>query len=231
MFRFSQAPLSRSESAIQAPDDLHTLHYVLVVDRSGSMAIRMQEVLGAVNRQIETLTQESKASGSKCLLSVVRFDDEIEILHLEKPVEEVRPITIDMLAPRGLTALVDATTLSIERAAELFGNRIDGEKESLAMVIYTDGGENASRLRTISDLKTALKNHQDLPGWDIAFVGASVEAFTMMEQVDFARQKMVNIPSSASGWAMDEMSTLLKEKMNHKKAFDLGDIQRKARRK
>ena len=138
-------------------DDRHTLHYVLVIDRSGSMAIRMQEVLGAVNRQIETLTQESKASGSRCLLSVVRFDDEIEILHLEKPVEEVRPITADMLAPRGLTALVDATTLSIERAAELFGNRIDGEKESLAMVIYTDGGENASRLRTITDLKTALK--------------------------------------------------------------------------
>ncbi len=195
------------------------------------MAIRMQEVLGAVNRQIETLTQESKASGSKCLLSVVRFDDEIEILHLEKPVEEVRPITTDMLAPRGLTALVDATTLSIERAAELFGNRIDGEKESLAMVIYTDGGENASSLRTITDLKTTLKNHQDLPGWDIAFVGASVEAFTMMEQVDFSRQKMVNVPPSASGWAMDEMSTLLKEKMNHKKAFDLGDIQRQARRK
>ena len=62
-------------------------------------------------------------------------------------------------------------------------------------------------------------------------MGASVEAFTMMEQVDFTRQKMVNVPPSASGWAMDEMSTLLKEKMNHKKAFDLGDIQRKARRK
>ena len=231
MFRFSQTTNPLNEGKTQSSDDRHTLHYVLVVDRSGSMAIRMQEVLGAVNRQIETLTQESKASGSRCLLSVVRFDDEIEILHLEKPVEEVRPITTDMLAPRGLTALVDATTLSIERAAELFGNRIDGEKESLAMVIYTDGGENASRLRTMNDLKTALKNHQDLPGWDIAFVGASVEAFTMMEQVDFTRQKMVNVPPSASGWAMDEMSTLLKEKMNHKKAFDLGDIQRQARRK
>ena len=33
------------------------------------------------------------------------------------------------------------TTLSIERAAELFGNRIDGEKESVAMVIYTDGAK------------------------------------------------------------------------------------------
>ena len=141
MFRFSQTTNPLNEGKTQSSDDRHTLHYVLVVDRSGSMAIRMQEVLGAVNRQIETLTQESKASGSRCLLSVVRFDDEIEILHLEKPVEEVRPITTDMLAPRGLTALVDATTLSIERAAELFGNRIDGEKESLAMVIYTDGAK------------------------------------------------------------------------------------------
>lgn len=231
MFRFSQAPLSHNAGSNQTSDAPHTLHYVLVVDRSGSMATRMSDVLGAVNRQIETLTQESKTSGSKCLLSVVRFDDEIEILYLEKSVEEVKPITTDMLAPRGATALVDATTLSIERAAEIFGKRIDGDKESLAMVIYTDGGENASRLRTITDLKTALKNHQNLPGWDIAFVGAAVEAFTMMETADFSRQKMVNVSPSASGWAMDEMSSLLAEKMSHKKAFDLGEIQRKARRK
>ena len=48
MFRFSQAPLSRREGAIQSPDDLHTLHYVLVVDGSALIEVAGNAISASV---------------------------------------------------------------------------------------------------------------------------------------------------------------------------------------
>ena len=235
MFRFTPQPqqeVSSTSNKDGAPDDSpHTLHYVLVVDCSGSMVRRMPSVIKSVNGQIEKLAAESKEGSSDCLLTVVRFNEDLHVVMLEQPIEKVSPLTEEVLWARGCTALIDATTLSIERAAQLMGHRIDGKRESLAIVIYTDGMENASKHRNMNDLRYALSRHQDLPGWDIAFVGASLEAFQLMEQAQFSRRKMVHLRPEDSAEALDDMGDLLAEKMMGKASFDLSLMQDKMSRK
>ena len=208
----------------------HTLHYVLVLDRSGSMMDRMDEVRHAVNDQIATLRCEAEEDNNTCLLTVVRFDTEIEPIVVEQNVRDVQPLTAQDVRPRGMTALVDATVLTIEQAALQIGARIDGEKESLAIVVYTDGGENASRHRSGSDLTRALEKHQNLPGWDITFIGASPEAFSMMERAHFRAEKMVHVDAKDSGWAMREMTGFLSDKMRSRKEMAIREMQRRRNR-
>ena len=129
-----------------------------------------------------------------------------------------------------MTALVDATVLTIEQAALQIGARIDGEKESLAIVVYTDGGENASRHRSGNDLTRVLEKHQNLPGWDITFIGASPEAFSMMERAHFRAEKMVHVDAKDSGWAMREMTGFLSDKMRSKKEMAIREMQRQRNR-
>lgn len=221
MFFSSQPTRTSSEASNTAP---HTLHYVLVLDRSGSMSDRMDEVRHAVNDQIATLTREAEEDGNTCLLSVVRFDTEIEPIVVERNVRDMKPLTAQDVQPRGMTALVDATVLTIEQAALLVGARIDGDKESLAIVVYTDGGENASRLRNGKDLTRALEKHQNLPGWDITFIGASPEAFSMMEQAHFRADKMVHVDANDSGHAMREMTGFLSDKMRSRKEMAIREM-------
>ena len=235
MFRFTPQPQQEASSNSTkdgAPDDSpHILHYVLVVDCSSSMIRRMPSVIKSVNRQIEKLAAESQKNSSDCLLTVVRFNEDIQVIMLEQPIQKVTPLTDEALRARGFTALIDATTLSIERAAQLMGHRIDGQRESLAIVIYTDGMENASQHRNRTDLRHALSRHQNMPGWDIAFVGASLEAFQLMEQAQFSRRKMVHLRPEHSAEALDDMGDLVANKMKGKIAFDLTPMQEKMRRK
>jgi hypothetical protein len=191
---------------------------------------RMDEVRHAVNDQIATLAREAEVDGNACLLSMVRFDTEIEPIFVERNVRDVKPLTAQDVQPRGMTALVDATVLTIEQAAIQVGARIDGEKESLAIVVYTDGGENASRLRNGQDLTRALEKHQNLPGWDITFIGASPEAFTMMERARFRPDKMVHVDASESGQAMREMTGFLSEKMRWKKEMAIREMKSRRNR-
>jgi len=210
---------------------VNTMHYMLVLDRSSSMAGRIDEVRSVVNQQLQQLALEAKREANRCLVSLVRFDHEVEVVHFEKPIEEIEPLSHEDLAPRGSTALIDATVLTIEQAALLLGAKVDGNHESVAIVVYTDGEENSSRMRNEADLKRVLAEHQDKPGWDIAFVGASPEAFTTMQRAHFQPDKMVSIDVEDSGWAMAEMTRMLQSKMSLNKAFSLCDMQEEADRR
>ncbi len=206
---------------------LNTLHYVLVLDRSGSMSDQMDEVLGAINHQIESLRSAAREHGHTCRMTITTFDDAIEHAVEDADVLNVAPIKYRQVAPRGCTALIDATVTAIDRAAKQLGDEIDGESASLAIIVYTDGGENASTRYTAADLKEVLEAYQDLPGWDIAFIGSDPASFTQVDQTRFHRRSRLHVRKERAAWAMEEMSDVLYQKMMYKARFDLDPIQSK----
>ena len=205
----------------------HTLHYLLVLDRSGSMSSQMDEVLAAVNHQILTLQQEAQSNDHGCRMTIVSFDGLVETVVADMPIEQVAPLTYRQISPRGMTALIDACVSSIDAAAKRLGEHIDGETESIAVVIYTDGGENASTRYALKDLNALIANYQELPGWDIAFIGADPASFHEVDQTPLHRSKQLRIRKERSAWAMREMSDVLAAKMKHMSEFILDDLQAK----
>lgn len=201
----------------------NTMHYVLVLDRSGSMSGQMEDVVGAVNEQLKELRATADETGKQCLVTLVRFDDHIETVFENQEVRSLPSLSVKDVRPRGSTSLIDATVTSIERTAErTLAATIDGTA-SVAMIVYTDGGENSSRLRNSEDLKRALATFQNLPGWDIAFIGADPSAIHTMEHAGFDQSKMAYVRAENSHYAMRRMSASLRDKMAHERAFSLDD--------
>lgn len=199
----------------------NTMHYVLVLDRSGSMSNRMDDVVGAVNEQLDALRAAALETSKLCQVTLVRFDNEIETVFEDRNVLDVPPIHPNDVFPRGSTSLIDATVTSIERTAERVLEATLARTASVAIIVYTDGGENSSSLRTSDDLKRALTTYQNLEGWDIAFIGADPSALETMKSAGFNEQKMAYVQAENSHLAMRRMSSSLREKLAFDRTFDI----------
>tara|TARA_B110000116_G_scaffold224940_1_gene204709 strand:- start:362 stop:982 length:621 start_codon:yes stop_codon:yes gene_type:complete len=164
----------------------HHLHYVLVADSSSSMADQIDEVRDELNIQIEKMRKESDTDNNPCTFTLRTFDSEVKNVHVNIPIEDVPKITTDDYKAGGMTALFDAIGSTIESIGELLGNRIDGEKETLAMIIFSDGGENVSTKYDRAKIAALLDKYQNRPGFNIAFVGCDPESFQDMDRVGFS---------------------------------------------
>jgi hypothetical protein len=90
----------------------------------------------------------------------------------------------------GMTALYDAIGLAVKRTDARVDFQVRrGEAEAL-VVIFTDGGENASSEFTGPDIQKILGDYQERVGWEIALIGTDVSAIMDMGRRNMRRDKM-----------------------------------------
>lgn len=138
-----------------------TNHVTLVLDRSGSMSGRENAVIRAVDAQIASLAEMSKKMDQETRVTVVIFDNVVDVLVYDKDVLRL-PSIREHYKPRGMTALLDATMKSIEdleKIPELYSDH------AFLMFVVTDGHENRSN-HTPSMLASKIRSKGD--NWTIA---------------------------------------------------------------
>ena len=127
---------------------------VAIIDRSGSMSGKESDTIGGINSTIEEL--KSNKGNEIIKFSVKFFDNEEYIKIRSLDIENVRPLNIKDLKPRGQTALLDAMGNTIS----FFINKKMNEPSSFdSCIIYvaTDGFENCSKKFTNQNIKNLIK--------------------------------------------------------------------------
>lgn len=115
-------------------------HIALVLDGSSSMSRISHELIKVADEQIAYLAQRSKDLGQETRVSVYVFADTVKCLIYDKDVLRL-PSIKEHYQARGMTALVDATNLSLDDLAmtpEKYGDH------AFLVYVLTDGQENAS---------------------------------------------------------------------------------------
>lgn len=143
----------------------------LILDRSGSMRGREEDVIGGVN----TFLDEQKKLPDPASIAFVRFDEEAtERFRPMQALAECKPLDASEYQPRGGTPLLDAVGKTIAQLDEDW----KAEKPDRAiLVIVTDGQENASREYTKAKIQEMVKARQDSGKWAFIYLGANVDAF------------------------------------------------------
>ncbi len=128
-------------------------HIVLVLDASGSMSGRENEVITVADEQIAHLAQRSRELDQETRITVYTFADTTQCIIYDKDVLRM-PSLRGHYRTAGQTALIDATLKSLEdlqKTPELYGDH------AFLVYVMTDGGENRSRASS-STLNQRLTN-------------------------------------------------------------------------
>lgn len=143
-------------------------HDFILLDRSGSMQSLWVEALSSVNAYISTLKKEKVDTK----ITMATFDRDGEKLAFDIIRDKVapgdwKPVTDKDAEPRGMTPLNDATGRIVTLAKE-------GKYDKVAIIIMTDGQENASKELTVAQAK-ALLDECRAKNWQVIFLGANFD--------------------------------------------------------
>lgn len=143
----------------------------ILLDRSGSMENCRDTTIDAFNEYVMGLRRSDDVDAR---LSLTIFDSQsIDTLQSAEPAKTFMELTRQNYVPRASTPLLDAighVVADIDKTALRAG-------EKAALVILTDGLENASREHTKETIRKLLTDRQDNKGWLVTFLGADVDAF------------------------------------------------------
>lgn len=167
----------------------------LILDRSGSMGGREDDVVGGVNAFLE----EQKKLPDPASVSMVRFDSQsIEFFRARGPLIDTAPLTRDEYQPRGGTPLLDAVGRTIMDLEVHWKNE---QPERAIVVIVTDGAENESREYTKAKVKALIDARQASGLWAFIYLGANVDAFAEAGAMGFSAHNTANYTNTAAGTA------------------------------
>jgi len=114
------------------------IHYLIVLDESGSMDAIKDTVISSYNEQVEYISKIDTKKRVK--VSLCTFNDTVRMHSWKVAPKALDKLTYLSYRPDSCTALYDAIGMSVERMLE---ERI--RKDELVLIVFTDGMENASR--------------------------------------------------------------------------------------
>lgn len=144
-------------------------HDFILLDRSGSMATNWVEALSSVNAYVAKLAEDNVDTG----VTLAVFDTDttgafaFQILRDRITPRTWRQVSNQDATPRGGTPLNDATGRIVNLA-------MAGNYDRVAIIIMTDGEENASHELTVTQAKLLLDQCR-ARGWQVIFLGANFD--------------------------------------------------------
>jgi uncharacterized protein YegL len=177
-------------------------HYLLILDRSGSMSSCWNSTISGLNEQLGTIRHlEEKYPEQRYFVSLVVFDTEIDTIMENTPISDVKDFDGSEFGPRGGTALHDAIGVGISNLKTHLSKK-DKESDSIStalVVIMTDGEENSSREHNAESIKKVINELEKGGAWTFSYMGANQDAVLTASRFGISAGNSINYASTAGG--------------------------------
>ncbi len=139
-------------------------HFIILLDRSGSMNSVRREALDGVNKTLRDITKAAEESKQETRVSLYDFADYINRPFFERPTQMVEQLF--SYYPNGGTVLFDA----VERAINDHLTPVSQyEDHSYVVIAITDGQDNGSRDKTGRTMNELVRKVQGSDRWTVTF--------------------------------------------------------------
>jgi uncharacterized protein YegL len=160
------------------------LHVLFIIDSSGSMSTKADDVRGGFNEYVARLCEDGTGSYR---LSAVTFDTNVATLFSDMPLYQVPQLDEQNYRPGGNTALYDAIGISLDELTSALRTKDKPFGEDRALVIImTDGEENSSRRFSKAQITNAITSRESAGNWSFVYLGADQDAWAAAADLGFA---------------------------------------------
>jgi Mg-chelatase subunit ChlD len=177
------------------------VHIYFVLDRSGSMEVIRDDVVGGFN----SFVAQQRAERGDCLMTLIQFDsnEPFEVLVDAQPLDRLKALSSADFQPRGGTPLFDAMGHAITNATIRAEQRAAAgeDPEHVLFVTFTDGMENASAEYDREKIFAAIKRREER-GWTFVYMGANQDAYAEGGAMGYAVGSTQNFLADAHGTRM-----------------------------
>ena len=173
---------------------------VFILDKSGSMGGLEKDTIGGYNSMLE----KQKAVEGECRITTALFDNNYELLHDRIDINAVNPITEKEYYVGGMTALLDAIGMTINKIINVQKNTAENYRANKVMfVIITDGEENSSREFSPEKVKALIEQQKTEYNWEFVFLGANIDAVKTAGRFGIGADRAVDYLADATGTALN----------------------------
>jgi hypothetical protein len=171
-----------------------TIHFILILDKSGSMGCLQQTVISCFNEQIDSILKMQREN-TECDIKITfcTFNDEINIHYLTAAPNSLERLSVKNYKPDLCTALYDAIGVTVTKVKELIS-----EKDRVYLAIFTDGFENASHKYTGNQIKALFANLKE-NHWEIQFFCSTESSLHYRESFDLDNDNMCSLSLNEEG--------------------------------
>lgn len=170
---------------------------LIIVDASGSMTSKKEEVIGGLKDLFKMIKDNAKRDKDtvETTTIVCQFSTagSFEVLVNTNDAKTIKKKLAENYNPNGMTALYDA----IAQGFALVPKKQDG----VFVNILTDGDENSSRETTNEDVKKLIEKKQS-KNWVVTFMGTTQEAATAAQSWGVSRGNTMVFDNNARGVKM-----------------------------
>lgn len=142
-------------------------HFVLILDKSGSMHHTQQSTIVGFNEQIQQARESAK--DQDILLSVVTFNGDVFVHQWDENAENAAELTAEEYQPNGATAMLDAIGYSLSRLLE--AGDYDDENTAFLITVISDGVTNKDVKYSWSSVNELISSCEAKDNWTFNFIG------------------------------------------------------------
>jgi len=193
-------------------------HYHIVLDKSGSMQTHYKETLEGLNEKLLSIKAiQDRNTDQPIYVSLTLFSDTPELVFENLPATELPVLTEKDYVLDGMTGLLDAIGTVINRMKYAIGRDLKEQNGTVMIVIFTDGGENASRMFKFNEISSTIKNLEATGNWNFAFIGADIDAWGAASQLNMQQSRVYSSAKADIKETMNYAANTLEEALIQKR--------------
>lgn len=140
----------------------------VLLDESSSMSRHQASALEGFNAQVQVIRSGAEQAGNTAV-SLVAFNALVRPVLVNRPAQELHPLSPEQYRPNGGTALFDAIGSTMESLLEQ--PDIHSPQTAVLVAIFTDGEENSSRRFSGETLKQLVTRLEATGRWTFTLMG------------------------------------------------------------